>query len=367
MNNYSYTTDQDTLLIRTKKHKGSGLFYFASSDLYFEKDNDSFPYKIEYPDHLSKIKRAQIITDLKAEKRNYIDIITGKLEDKDVFIIDENNNKSFLDDSIRFIKPINWTPNEELIKVHYNISNGISIVTDSSWVQIGLVNDYIQYGKSEYLTAKFQLGENDFKIGLIDYVSSSNFTYNARPQIVLLETNGNEKATLDPKDFYNKKEYLKLGNHYYKFKDISNNGELITLIKEKNFKDKIGIQIGVIAPSFEAVSIEGNLISSHKLYDKATIIANSCGCGGDKASTKAYYDIRSKFGDTINIIRLDYNIRDSTNGIQLDMNNKLNKDIYNKFRGKYCSRMAYVVGKNNRIVDKFDITNWQKNLLNPLY
>ena len=47
---------------------------------------------------------------------------------------------------------------------------------------------------------------------------------------------------------------------------------------------------------------------------------------------------------------------------QIDMTEKYNKEIYNNYRKAYCSRVAYVIGSNKRIVDKFDITDW-KNFL----
>jgi hypothetical protein len=44
------------------------------------------------------------------------------------------------------------------------------------------------------------------------------------------------------------------------------------------------------------------------------------------------------------------------------MQNAFNQDFYDKYRMQYCSRICYVIGTDNRIMDKFLITDWKNNL-----
>ena len=92
------------------------------------------------------------------------------------------------------------------------------------------------------------------------------------------------------------------------------------------------------------------------------IIANSCECGGDSISTQAYNDIRKEYGNNIYILRLDSKIDKGLDGLQIDIAEKFNNDIYKKYRNEYCSRICYVIDKNNIIIDKFPIDDWKSNL-----
>ena len=190
-----------------------------------------------------------------------------------------------------------------------------------------------------------------------------SFTYDISPQLAVIQHENIKKDSIANRDIVNIGAYVQLGNNHYKFISSSVTGTEIILIKEKNFDKKIGSQIGMLAPEFTVVSTQKDTIKSSDFHDKITLIANSCGCGGDKASTQAYYDIQSAYPN-MNILHVDSNIKKTDNGFHIDVENDFNKDFYQKYRGQYCSRICYVIGKNNRILDTFVIYNWKTALGN---
>jgi hypothetical protein len=115
------------------------------------------------------------------------------------------------------------------------------------------------------------------------------------------------------------------------------------------------------------VTVDGDTIRSSDLRNKALVLANSCGCGGDKLSTESFYKIKNAFGDKIYALRLDSGIKRGLEGWNIATEDAFNRDIYNKYRQTYCSRIAYVVGTNRRILGKFDIVNWESTLQNHIY
>ena len=48
------------------------------------------------------------------------------------------------------------------------------------------------------------------------------------------------------------------------------------------------------------------------------------------------------------------------------MEDESNAELYTHFRGTYCSRICFVVDVNNKVVSKFNIIDWQKELPNHL-
>jgi hypothetical protein len=362
-----FTSSDDTLIIRTEKQKGDGLFSLGVMPLDFMDTIEEFTHRVIYPKHITNIQRIEMSVDFRATEAHYVEIMTGRINDKEVIIVDENNNKDFTDDSIRIIKPIKWRTNDDLIKCKYLISNGTEIVLDSSWLRIGTWHDDLWGGRSEHLIADFTLNKENYKVGIIDS-RLFGFFYGIYPEAAILSHNTETKDTLVQKDILKIGEFLNLAVNYYRFAHITNNGELITLIKEINFNNIIGTQVGMIAPEFTCKTVSGDTIISSKLHDRLMIIANSCGCGGDSLSTQAYYDMRKEYGSNIYILRLDSKIDKGMDGLQIDIAEKFNNDIYNKFRNEYCSRICYLIDKNNRIIDKFPVDDWKFNLpehINP--
>lgn len=357
-----FSSYNDTIVIETQKQKGSGLFQLGAGKLQFKNTSEIFSYAVKYPNDLENLKHHQLKVDFREKKEFNIDIIKANKDNQQVIIVDENNNNDLTDDSIRPYEKFNWNSTENLIKCEYSIFNGKEIVKDSSWLRIGKLNNMFFLGKSEHLLGEFQIDNEEYKIGIIETRNSLSFTYGVNSELTLLSNLGVEKDSISKRDLLKLGEFLNLNGQYYRFEKISNNGELITLVKEKNFMNKIGTQLGMIAPPFEVVTIFGDTIRSSDLNNKITVIANSCGCGGDKKSTDAFYEMEKLFGNKMNILHVDSNIEKPDIGTHIDSEEKFNKDFYNNYRKEYCSRICYVIGKENRIIDKFNVNDWSNIL-----
>lgn len=362
-----FLSSNDTLIIRTKRVKGPGLFSLGGNGIVFKDTAQKFQYSVIFPKNISDIKRIQIPTDLQSKETDFIDIISGLKDNKKIFIVDQNNNKDLTDDSIRVFRKMERHSSKNSIKVKSHLYNGKKKIKASSWVKIGTSNGNILYGRDEHLTAEFSLNQNQYTIGIIDQWSSIAFNYGFNSELALISDNSKIRDTLLNQDLLKKGEYLNLNGDYYRFDNITNNGEYITLIKEADFASKVGTQVGMIAPDFNCVSVKGDTISSYNLRDRVVIVANSCACAGDKLSTEAFFEIRKTFEDKIYILRLDSKIESGLEGWHIDTEEKYNGDIYNRYRKAYCSRISYVIGKNRRIISKFEITDWKSFLLGNIY
>lgn len=356
-----FSSSTDTLIIKAKKKKGTGLFLSSSFPLIFKELSEGFDYSIAYPEHISNVKRCQKVLGNKGDTYYLMDIIKGKVGNKEVFIVDENNNRDLTDDTLRVSKEIKWYSSEQLIKCNYFIHNGNKRVNDYSWIQLRKVGNGLWMSRKDYVEGSFSIDNDNYKIGAID-LRNALLTYDVHPEIALLSNNLSIKDTLLSKDVLRLNEYLKLKDSYYRFAEISKLGKEITLVKEKDFKNKVGTQVGMLAPNFMAATIKGDTIKSKALHDKVTVIANACGCGGDKMSTQAIYDIASAYTNKINIFVLDSKIDKYKEGFFIDVEEAFNKDVFEKYRNEYCSRTCYVIDKKNRIIDKFEVTNWKLNL-----
>ena len=338
-NSFSLTTD--TLIIRTEKHKDRGPFVSSHVAIQFEAMPEESKKNFILPDDIFELKSVHLPTDYEKEDPDHIDIISGIQENVEVFIVDENNNNNFQDDSIRHIPKLKWHSSEGLIKCKYLISNGEEIVEDSTWIQLRLDKNVLRFGRKEHLAGKFSIENENYTVRIID-LFTFDFTYSPSTWISLQSENNTIKDTLLERDILSVGEYLKLGQHYFRFEEITNNGEFITLIKEKDFQSRIGNQVGMIAPEFDCISVSGDTICSSSLNDKVMIIANSCGCGGDIESSEAYFNILKSYGDKIYALRLDSKIDKSLEGFHIDMDHEFNKDLYQKYRNEYCSRTCYL-------------------------
>jgi len=388
-----FSSNQDTLLIATKLHKGAGKFERIFAPLRFNEFSD-LAYPIKLPDHLTNIKHAFKIIDydaywylkhkdeenltlppfileailnkeldttlLPTVDENQIDIISGMCDSVQVFVLDENNNQDLTDDSIRIIQPINWNSNENLIKISIDIYNGKKIVKDSTWVKVGssLSKTFLLLGVAEYVTADFYLDDRFYQLGTADFQSS--FSY-LEPRFILLQEDSLVIDSIYLKDNLYPDEFVRLNNNYYRIHQVSKYGEYITLIKEQDFSAQTGTQIGIKAPEFMAISTAGDTIISSNMHDKPMLIANSCECGGDKKSLTAYYEIEKHYGSLAHIIHIDSGMPELNhdNGIHIEMEDAPNKNLYNQFRKAYCSRICYVIDKNNTVIDKFYIADWK--------
>lgn len=348
-----FSSNEDTLLIKTEVVKGTEPFSFGAITIQFKDTIDLFEYPIIYPNNLSNIRGTRMWVDFKTQF-DFIDIIKGSIGNEDVIIIDQNNNKDFTDDENIKILPIDWYSSENSIPVDFIISNGLDTIRSSSWIRLGTQNGNIFYAVDEHRIAEFTIDQEIFKIGVFDQPSASTFTYGVNPEITLFTYEDSIKLS----ELLRIGEFISLNGIYYKFDSINNNGEYLSLVKERNFEKKIGTQVGMIAPDFIYKSVKGDTMGTKRLHDKPLIIANSCGCGGDVKSTQTFYDIKERYKDIVYALRLDSGI-DEIDVWSIDMNDDFNKDAYNKFRQTYCSRVCYIIGKNGRVLDKFVITDWE--------
>ena len=163
------------------------------------------------------------------------------------------------------------------------------------------------------------------------------------------------------RDIINYGEYVRLGKDYYKFHDLYNGCGTIVLTKEERFDTIIGTQIGMLAPKFQCFTIHNDTISSDNLdWHKPILIANFSGCTG--RSYDKFNELNTLLGDTINIIGLESGINKDIGGILVDVEIEYNKDIYKKYRNAYSSYDCYLIDTNKRIIDKFDIFDWETYL-----
>ena len=92
-NENQFSSVSDTLFIKTHKVKGSGLLDFGYKGLQFKDTSETFSNSILYPNNIKNLKRYQLKTDFKETKDYNVEILLGNKDGKQVFIVDENNNK----------------------------------------------------------------------------------------------------------------------------------------------------------------------------------------------------------------------------------------------------------------------------------
>ncbi|MEM6720921.1 MAG: hypothetical protein AAF611_16440 [Bacteroidota bacterium] len=363
LNHFSSATD--TLVLQTTKQKGDGFFEIGVTGLEFMKVDSVFPYQIQYPKGLDRMERGLFLPNLLEKRPFYVDIVKGTQNGIAVVVVDENNNKDLTDDTVRTIEPMLWNADQKVIPCEYDFFNGKEIIQGSSWLKIGTFQDNLLFGRSDHVVANFSIDSQEYTITAADPFNLS-FSFDVHPKLAIITQKDSKKDSISYRDLLSLGEFLKLKDSYYKFQTISSDGKRITLIKEENFDTKIGTQVGMKAPEFTVITTENDTIQSVNLHNKRTIIANSCGCGGDKASTQAYYDMRKAYTD-FHIFRVDSHIKETNDGLHIDAENEFNKNFYEQYRKQYCSRICYVIGTDHRIIDKFVITNWETALQHLVY
>ncbi|MEM6642280.1 MAG: hypothetical protein AAF616_04800 [Bacteroidota bacterium] len=294
---------------------------------------------------------------------DYIDIIKGQLGSEEVvMIIDQNNNQSFTDDSLFSPPPIDWYSSKNSIPITFLVSNGVDTTQQQSWIRIGSWNGEIIYGSDEHLAALITIDDKIFEFGVIDQPLSGYFTYGLNPEIALLSSQSDQNDPVNIRDLIKMDEDLKLNRVYYKFDSINNDGSILRLIKEETFDKKTGTQVGMYASEFEFRSAAGDTVNTLNLHDKPLIIANTCACGGDTKSSQAYFEIKEAYQANAYVLRLDSFSENLSDKWTINMDDEFNKNADIAYRRKYCSRVCFVIGKNQRILDKFLITDWKTNL-----
>lgn len=403
-NDNKFSSSDKILNLETTKHKGCGLFEPSTGSLYFQKPSENhFGLVFKLPQGIDSIKIATKLLDIKPSiyksfknggdtasfnysvtkfnidtanipkqeiKQNYLSILKGNINDSTIIIVDQNNNRDFTDDPIRAIEPMQWKSIKSLIDFNYEIFNDSVIVAAHSWANIGQSkkNDNLLCFVSHFVSSKFSIDDNSYTIAVSDGQWNCSFD---EISIAIIEENGIKKDTLITQDYLKRGEYLKLGNQYYKFEDISNDGSKIKLIKEDNFENKIGTQVGMIAPNFTSKSLAGNIISLNDYKGQFLLIANLTGCWSKISSYQHYKDITESLKGKINFIGID----NSTESLPINIKNlelsgqfifaeENNDEIQKYYRPDFSSRTCFLINQEGRVLDKFEISEWKKSLMN---
>ena len=96
----TFSSASDTLILRTQKHKDRGPFLSSHVPVAFKDIPNDLQSEFIVPDGLIEIKSLYLSADYGQENPDYIDIISGSYDNREIYIVDENNNNNFKDDSV---------------------------------------------------------------------------------------------------------------------------------------------------------------------------------------------------------------------------------------------------------------------------
>lgn len=305
--------------------------------------------------------------NLSAVKDNSVCFLTGISGQDTIFIVDENNNKDFRDDPIRTINPIDLSGKKGLIKCDYRIFNGKKYVTAINWIAIGRWRfPGLWYASSQHFTTTFSLDKSNYELEL--YIDNTRFNFD-KPQIAVSGGHGSRRDTVVPGEYVGLNEIIKFKEGVYRFTELTNDGSMITLIKENHYDDITGTQIGVIAPSFVCQTIDGDTISSDEYKGKSYLLVNVSGCGLPPLSYEFYRDLANLYGSKIDMIVIDksagalkeiqsWNLTDKFVNADIPANDEFEK----VYRPDYCSWTCFLIGVEGKITDKFSVFDFGKFL-----
>jgi peroxiredoxin len=160
-------------------------------------------------------------------------------------------------------------------------------------------------------------------------------------------------------------EYLKLSDNYYRFEDVSNDGKLVTLVKERDVSNIMGTQVGFKAPGFKCQTIKGDSIFSSDYKEKYLLLVNITSCWSPIMSYEYYKELTEKYSSKIEILAIDNSPDFLKRNIEnLNLTGKFiiadsNQSIKNNYRKDFCSRTCFLINPEGRIADKFEINEWQ--------
>lgn len=380
-----FSSQTDTLFLQTTKLKGDSLFILGAGDAHFRDTNDwkqlewfeFYPdFPIDYPESIKKMELGFIFAMFDSLKyfdaatrqiikqKHYslaereIIMIKGIKNDKEVFIVDQNNNKDLTDDSIRVFQEWNWKSDENLIPIQYDVDFGNKLIHETSWYKIGLYKGRLLCSTSQFLISKFTIDNEAFVIGVADD-NASTFDFFS-PIMYPFDENGISRDTLIKGDVVKLNEYIQLGNSYYKFDKLYNGSGTIVLVKESNFSSLVGTQKGMIAPFSDFMTITGETYNIKDFSDKSILIANISGCS--PRSYKQYKEIINRYSDKIDIIGVEHNIKENIGGLIVDISDSVNSAFYKNYRNAYSNYDCYLINKDKRIIDKFDVFDWEMTI-----
>lgn len=381
-----FSSQTDTLFIKTTKLKGDSLFNLGAGSATFKDTSDwkkldwfqYYPdYPIIYPGSIKNLELGFIVlmfdsltyydfeSDQVFKQKNYsladreIIMIKGLLNDKEIFIVDQNNNKDLTDDTIRVFQEWNWKSDASLIPIQYTIDFGNVQKHETGWYKIGLNRGTLLNSTSQFLLSKFTIDNESFVVGVADGNGSTFDFY--RPIMYPFVENGISRDTLIMSDIVNLKEYIKLGRNYYKFEQLYNGCGTIVLVKERNFNSLVGTQIGMIAPMTDFTTITGKQYHIKNFLEKPILIANISNCSPQ--SYEQYKEIIGSYSDKIDIIGVEYSIKENIGGLMIDISDSVNSDFYKNYRNAYSSYDCYLINKEKKVIDKFGVFEWKATMI----
>ena len=372
----------DTLYLKSIRVKGAGLFSIGVGEAKFEDttklrqvDKD-FTFTVFYPEHLSDIKMTFEFLEVEpfryysAHKPDikqvtnglqdrYLGIITGTLNQQKVFLVDQNHNWDFRDDTVRTFENLDFHNPKNLLVYKYLVNRGGEIIRDSSWLNIGNLHDGVWCGNYEHLLSSFIIDQESFQIGVSNTCGGGS-SYIC-PAIAILSVNGIARDTLPKSEILTKGEILHLGKNFYQFHDIYSGCGTIVLTKVKNYEEQVGTQVGLLAPDYSFVTLSGDTLSSSTLKNKRVLFANISGC--TSTSYQMYKDMVKATGDRLFIVGIELKVNKELGGNLVDVTNPFNKGFYDTFRKAYSTYDCYLIGPDGRIANKFSVFDWKKYLV----
>lgn len=391
----------DTLILKTKQVKGPGLMYYLSgiNDLKFQ-SIDSMAYDVILPENVHDVQVAVELADyniynyeralksgidtskfyrtliaqkkifperLLSFKENSVCFLKGVKGKDTILIVDENNNKDFRDDPIRPVEKIDYKSKDRLFKCDYTIYNGEKYITASNWITIGTWrDDGIWFLSNQHFTTELTLGKSTYDIELFSWDTRFWFY---EPQIALIGANGFKRDTVLQGEILNIGEYLKLKEGIYKFEKMSNDASTITLIREDHYDSISGTQIGSLAPDFKCETTDGDSISLKDYKGVNVLLVNISACYSLPGSQEVYKDLYGTYGSKVEMVVIDRAggyLKEletwSQTGKLVNADIPANVSFAKNYRPDYCSRTCFLIGPDGRIVDKFEIFDWDKNL-----
>lgn len=390
----------DTLVLKLKPEKGRGLLnYHRGIQKLIFRSLDSLGFEVILPDHITDIRLRGEVVDYDAYayqsitkgqkespywkgmvatkkvdpvnaislKDNSVCFLTGIRGKDSIFIIDQNNNKDFRDDTIRPVNPVYFNSRDKLIPCDYTIFNGKKYVTATNWLAFGTYRDEgLYYQAVQHFTTGFNLDKSNYELEV--YISESRF-YTYRPQLAVIGGNGIRKDTVAPGEYVGVGEYILLKEGVYRFADLTQDCSYITLVREDHYLDKSGIQPGLLAPAFKCHTTNGDSVSSETYKGSYVLLVNISACYSVPGSQIVYKDLAEKYGSMLDIVVIDKGAGYLKQIENWNLPGKLinaytpdNKEFAKNYRPDYCSRTCFLIGPDGRIIDKFEIFDWAKNL-----
>jgi hypothetical protein len=315
----------------------------------------------------NKIGKIVNLLDPHSPEENSVCFLKGIMGKDSIFIIDQNNNKDFRDDPVRRIDNFEINSKDKLIKCHYTIYNGKEYVQNSSWIAFGKWRyPGLFYSANQHYTSTFKLGKSKYEIEMC--IDDGRFWF-TDPKVALVGVKGSKSDTVLQGEILSLGEYLKVREGIYKIADLTHDGRFLTLVREDHYQDIAGTQIGSIAPVFKCHTTDGDSISSQDYKGSPVLLINISACYSVPGSLEVYRDLADKYGSKLDMVVIDraggylkqienWNLPGKLVNADTPENSQFAKD----YRPDYCSRTCFLIGADGRVVDKFEIFDWEKTL-----